>query len=653
MNMTWTTWTVTSTVRRLAVSTGAAVLVLAACGGDSGGDRDFAGDWSMESTDTAPYEDFDSCDALLSWTKSEMLERVGPYGLDAYPWVFARGLAEDGVAEAPMADVVAETSGSPAPDTSVTNTQEIGIDEGDIVETDGRFVYSIVDNRLRSVDLDTASLLEEIDLPSGDSQMILAGSRLVVVTSQWEATADTVVTTYSVQDGQLTFDNRTHLEGQQVSVRSVGDNVYVTIRSGITERLDFVTPRDGTDDALKAAEKRNRQVVKDLTVDQILPRQFDESELGGRGDVTAALDCSVVGHPQEFSGWGITWVARIPMTGSDVQPTGDVAVIADSQNAYTSSNALYVATTRWDDGLDDDFVPVKPQPVYTDLHAFTLDTESGEFAYEASGRVIGTLLNSYSMSEYEGILRVATTSFEYDFGKGQDNGVHTFQVTNGALEEIGAVRGLGRGEMIQGVRFDGPRGYVVTFRQVDPLYVLDLSNPEMPELVGELKVPGYSTYLKPIDGDRVIAIGMSGTETGVITGVQVSVFDVSDPRSPELVATSDIGEWSEATWDPHAFLWWPASSQIVVPRELICERPGSTECGSAVVLRLDGSELSEQGRIVQWFPIRRSVIAAGRLVTVSAGAVLVTDLDTLRSTEEIRFDIPGFDGEENFPPLID
>jgi len=436
-----------------------------------------------------------------------------------------------------------------------------------------------------------------------------------------------------------------------VSVRSVGDNVYVTIRSGIVERLDFVTPRDGTEDQLKAAEKRNRKVIDELTADQILPRMFDESEIGGRGDISPALDCSVVGHPNVFSGWGITWVARIP-TNDAPNISGDVGILADSQNAYTSSSSLYVATTRWDDTTNEDLLPMKPEPVHTDLHAFSLN-DGGAFEYAASGRVLGTLLNSYSMSEYEGVLRVATTSYEYDFGKGQDNGVHAFRLEDGRLAEVGSVRGLGRGEMIQGVRFDGPRGYVVTFRQVDPLYVLDLSNPESPELVGELKIPGYSTYLKPIDGDRVIAIGMSGTDTGFITGVQVSVFDVADPSDPKLVATSDIGDWSEATWDPHAFLWWSQTGQIVVPRELMCEVPGSTECGSAVVLRLEGTQLSEQGRIVQWFPIRRSVIAQGRLVTVSAGGVLVTELDTLRSTEEIRFDVPGFEGEQDFPPLID
>lgn len=638
------------THHRLIAPALAGALVFSACSSDGTGDSSFAGDAPGTSRDAASYEDFDSCDALVSWTKAEMLKRVGPYGLEAFPWLYASG-GKEGLNEAPMPDIASDAGGI-MPDTSVTNTQEIDVDEGDIVETDGRYVYSIIDNRLRSVDLDAATLLEEIDLPSGESQMILAGARLVVVTSLWEAAADTVVTTYAVDQGSLTFESRVHLEGYQVSVRSVGDNTYVTMRSGIVERLDFVTPRDGTDDALKAAEKRNRQVIEDLTAEQLLPRKFSESELGGRGEIMTALDCSVIGHPEEFSGWGITWVARIPMTtGSDV--ASDVGILADSQNAYTSSNSLYVATTRWDDGVDDEFVPMRPEPAFTDIHVFSLDATSGSFSYAGSGSVVGTLLNSYSMSEFDGVLRVATTSYEYDFGKGQDNGVHTFQVDDGKLVELGAVRGLGRGETIQGVRFDGPRGYVVTFRQVDPLYVLDLSDPTTPELVGELKVPGYSTYLKPIDGDRVIAVGMSGTDTGVITGVQVSVFDVSDPRSPQLVATGDIGEWSEATWDPHAFLWWSPTGQIVVPRELVCEQPGTTECGSAVVLRLDGTNLSEQGRVVQYFPIRRSVIAQGRLVTVSAGAVLVTDLTTLQSTQEIRFDVPGFDGEQDFPPLID
>ncbi|MEN9801919.1 MAG: hypothetical protein RLZ37_1044, partial [Actinomycetota bacterium] len=360
------TVTFTRRLRSAAVPAIAAALVMSSCSGGDG-DTSFAGGGDTQDSAESSFEDFASCDAFISWTKAEMRKRVGPYGLDAYPWMYARS-ASEGLSEAPMPDIASDAGGV-MPDTSVTNTQEIDVDEGDIVETDGRFVYSIVDNRLRSVDLDSATLLDEIDLPTGDSQMILSGGRLIVVTSQWDATADTVVTVYSVAGGKLSFESRTHLEGQQVSVRSVEGNVYVAIRSGIVERLDFVTPRDGTEDQLKAAEKRNRKVIDELTADQILPRMFDESEIGGRGEISPALDCSVVGHPNVFSGWGITWVARIP-TADAPTISGDVGILADSQNAYTSSSSLYVATTRWDDTTNDELLPMKPEPVHTDLHAF-------------------------------------------------------------------------------------------------------------------------------------------------------------------------------------------------------------------------------------------------------------------------------------------
>lgn len=632
--------------QRVVVPLTALALVSAACSGDSDGQTDRA--------DAIPvFAQFDDCANVLDWTKTEMLKRVGPYGLESFPWMYASGGSDVAVKEpAMMEDSSMSSDGRISADTSVTNTQEIDVDEGDIIETDGRFVYSIVDNRLRSVDLDTNTLLNEIDLPMGDAQMVLSGDRLVVVTTSWEVSASAIMTQYSIKDGELTFERRDHLEGWMVSMRAVDGVVFLTLRSPLVERIDFVSPRDGSEESLEASEERNREVIEELTIDQLLPRTFEESELGARGDKSIAVDCSTLGHPDQFSGWGVTWVASVPMDKAPSVPVGSVGILADSNNAYSSSNGLYVATTRWSDTIYEEYVPNRPQPPQTDIHAFTLTKGTTKLEYKASGRVDGTLLNSYSMSEFDGALRVATTTYEYDFGGGQDNGVHILQIDGRQLKEVGAVTGLGRGEQIQGVRFDGPRGYVVTFRQVDPLYVLDLAQPAAPKLVGELKIPGYSTYLKPIDGDRVIGVGMSGTETGQITGTQVSLFDVSDPSKPVQIATQEIGQWSEATWDPHAFLWWSATGQIVVPRELVCEVAGGEGCESAVVLKLEGTNLDEQGRIFQWFPIRRAVIAEGRLVTVSAGGVLVVTLDTLTPIAEVRFDIPGTDAEDDLPPLV-
>lgn len=599
------------------------------------------------------YSAFEDCDGVVDWTKAEMLERVTPYGLDMYPVYWGRDgvWMEDAPAatEAPAAD---ESTGgaSNGSGTSGTNTQEAGVDEGDITETDGRFVYSIIDNRLRSVDLDTATVLADLEVPLGESQMVLVGDVLVVATNSWSQSTSTVVTRYSIDSGVPVFRRRDHLEGSMVSMRVVDGVVQLVLQAGITNRLDFVSPRDGTTDAQEAAKERNIEVIEALDAEDLLPRSFEESVLGAWGTPAVAIDCARMGHPGDFSGWGITWVAVLDTETLDTDaasvPLGAAGLITQAGSTYTSEESLYVTTNRWNDVVDEEWMSNNPESPRTVIHRFSL---LDGVEYVASGEVIGTLLNSYSMSEFEGDLRVATTAYSDDFGGGQDNGVHVLRVDGADLVEVGSVRGLGRGEQIQGVRFDGPRGYVVTFRQVDPLYVIDLSNPSNPAMVGELKIPGYSTYLKPIGGGRLIGVGMSGTETGQITGVQVSLFDVSDPAAPRQVATAEIAEWSEATWDPHAFLWWEPTGQIVIPKEMNCVEFGGPGCESAVVLRLESDELVEQGRLMQWFPIRRSMIASNRLVTVSAGGVLVSDMETLDEISDIRFDIPGTTAEDDLP----
>jgi uncharacterized secreted protein with C-terminal beta-propeller domain len=641
----------------LLVSTCASLLIAGCSTGDSSPDSSLAGSTNTGSpkSEISAYAGFNDCAAVLDWTQAEMLKRVGPYGLETYPYMYANwrsgGFEGDMAAstDAPSADSSSGAEFAPLPGTSTTNTQEVNVDEGDIVETDGRYVYSIIDNRVRSVDIDNAVLLSEIDLPTGDSQMVLAGDHLVVATMTWTSVADTIVSNFIISNGSLELTRRDHLEGSLVSVRAVNNQVHLVLNSSFSNRIDFVSPRDGSQDSLDAAEKKNIEVVNALSVEDFVPRTFEEGAKGTWGNKTSAIDCLNMGHPSQFSGWGVTWVASIDMNASAEVPVGTIGILAQSTSSYTSTESLYISTTRWDDAVYDKYVATRQEPPYTDIHAFTFSADASDLTYLASGRVVGTLLNSYSMSEYEGVLRVATTSYDYDFGGGQDNGVHILKVDGSTFAEIGAVNGLGRGETIQGVRFDGPRGYVVTFRQVDPLYVLDLSDPTAPELVGELKVPGYSTYLKPIDGDRVITVGMSGTETGQITGAQVSVFDVSDPSNPLQVATAEIAQWSEATSDPHAFLWWPETGQIVVPKELVCEEFGGTGCESAVVLKLEGNTLTEQGRLFQWFPIRRAVIAQNQLVTVSAGGTMVNQLSDLAEIADIRFDIPGTDAENNLP----
>jgi len=270
-------------------------------------------------------------------------------------------------------------------------------------------------------------------------------------------------------------------------------------------------------------------------------------------------------------------------------------------------------------------------PEETEVHRFDLG-RPGAPAYVASGKVPGRLLNQYALSEHEGHLRVATTLTTGD-GRSSASGVHV--LATGTMAEVGKVGGLGAGERIYSVRFIGPVGYVVTFRQVDPLYTLDLRDPAAPRTTGELKITGYSAYLHPGAEGRLIGIGQEASEQGRTLGTQVSLFDVSDPAAPRRLSQlfqKDSG--SEAEWDPHAFLHWPETGITVVPLSSYGE--GEQETG-AVVLKITDSKVSRVGMIKHPAPkgenhqpgIQRSMIIGDSIWTFSYQGAQVNDATTL------------------------
>ena len=204
----------------------------------------------------------------------------------------------------------------------------------------------------------------------------------------------------------------------------------------------------------------------------------------------------------------------------------------------------------------------------------------------------------------------------------------------GALAAAGRVGGLGRGERVFAVRFIGDTGYVVTFRQVDPLYTLDLSQPARPRVLGELKIRGYSSYLHPVGPDLLLGVGQDATDEGMVQGTQVSLFDVSNLAAPRRVARRALGTGasSEAEFDHHAFLYWPATRLAVLPLSLSAPEGGQSFTG-ALGLRVGTAGLGEVGRVsqppAQPAPIRRSLVIGGRLFTVSDQGVQAASLATL------------------------
>lgn len=543
--------------------------------------------------------------------------------------IMARGETED-LAVLPSGGRGTVSGDDAAIDTSSTTVQEEGIDEGDLVETDGRHLYSVVDGVLRGVDLESTTVIGRHDLPGGDHQMILTDTALIVVTQRWDTrTPSTRVARFSLAENGFAFEGATHLEGSIVAVRAHGTRVRVVLRHDPVARLDLVMPRNGDPESEGVALAENLATIAGITAPDLLPRAFVETGDGSRTSPSVVLPCDRVGIPGEFSGFAMSWVATLDTADplEDIEVVASGGVVADASSVYASAGSLYVATTRFPDVVGPT-VPIHSPPVMTHIHRFDLATGSVA-TYGGSGTVPGWLVGSYAMSEHAGWLRVATTSDAAGFGGEMDSGIHVLAIGSGSgtepgLVEVAAVRGLGPGETIQAVRFLGDTAHVVTFRQVDPLYVVDLTDPRRPRVEGELKVPGFSTHLHPVGEGRLVGVGFAATSEGRVTGTQLSLFDVADPTTPSLLATAAVGEWTEAAVDPHAVLWWPETRDLVVPAP-----------EGAMVTRVRDTSFEQRGRLEASEPARRAVIAGGRLVTVHPDGIRIWDLDTLKRSGQL------------------
>jgi uncharacterized secreted protein with C-terminal beta-propeller domain len=255
------------------------------------------------------------------------------------------------------------------------------------------------------------------------------------------------------------------------------------------------------------------------------------------------------------------------------------------------------------------------------------------------------------MSDHDGALRVASTDsplwWDGPPQRESESFVTVLEEHEGRLDQVGRVGGLGLGERIYAVRFVGDAGYVVTFRQVDPLYTLELSDPAHPRVAGELKLRGYSAYLHPIEPDLLLGVGQDATDQGGTLGTQLSLFDVSDPSSPVRLHQHAIeSAYSDVEYDHHAFLWWAPSKLAILP---LSTWSGSEPFAGAVGFRVGRSiGIDEIGRASHANgyagQISRSLVVKGRLFTLSESGVEMNSLETLARLAWVPFPQPYSDG---------
>jgi hypothetical protein len=617
---------------------------------------------------------FNHCDDLLDWIRGEALERVGPWGLDGTggPWMWgvddlAIAVEESAAPGGVQRDVpAAAPGGSDGADFSTTNVQEVGVDEPDIVKTDGKRIVAVSDQRVYVIDVtgDEPVLLDSISVDNvWVSEIVMSGDRILVLGNSdyyslpgggareiapgpWGSPL-TVITEIDMSDPtDLEIDRELFLDGSYLSARMVGDTVRIVLRAFPTG-LEFEYPSSSGLRAERDAEKANQEIIENSTIDNWVPYYVLEDHRDGVSTTTEGnlLACNQTFHPEEFSGFGMLTVLTVDLS-EGIDPDKATGVMADGETVYASSDSLYVATTRWIDWQlleDEDAFEDETEGYTTAIHKFDI-SDPNETVYKATGEVPGHLLSQWSMSEHNGNLRVATTDAGSWWGWRTDESesfVTILEDNSGKLEQTGQVGGLGLGEQIYAVRMMGDTGYVVTFRQVDPLYVIDLSDPTNPTIEGELKIVGYSAYLHPIDDGLLIGVGQDATEEGRTLGTQIAVFDVSVPAKPERRHKMTLEDGSsEVEYDHRAFLHWPATGLTVVPvqRWSWDESKGEDFFAGAVGIKAsrDGIEKintvthMEDSIDYEWdAQIRRSVVIGDSLYTTSFKGLLKSDLETL------------------------
>ena len=462
--------------------------------------------------------------------------------------------------------------GGTGDDYSKTNVQVEGVDEADIIKNDGQYIYLISGGTVRVVKATPTADMKELDKVTFDddenfypSELYVDGNNLVVIGTAystpdyWDYESTTISPYYGSVTKVYTFDitNRNdislkrHLdfEGDYVSSRKIDDTVYLV---------------------------SNRYIYSYEPV----PLYYDSNK---KIAATTTSCGSVWYSPRITESMSYLTVAGIPVEDKNAIVSKQV-VLGSGSKIYASRDNLYVAENkysydwRYDSSTSDE---------ETIIHKFGL--KNSQVIYKSTGSVPGTILNQFSMDENDGYFRIATTLG--DLWSKNPPAKNNLYILDGSLNQVGSLEGLAPGEEIYSVRFLGDRAYIVTFKKVDPLFVIDTSEPTLPKVLGKLKIPGYSDYLHPYDENHIIGFGKDAIDAGLdevemrdldfawYQGMKVAMFDVTDVSNPKelhKIIIGDRGTDSELLWNHKALLFDKAKGFMAFPVTL-AEVPASVK----------------------------------------------------------------------------
>ena len=633
--------------------------------GTSYGGSDHAGSgraWGA-GTDASPaaYSGSDlslaqSCDDLLAWYVERGLDLVGPSGWGGNPNIvydFAESSASGDAVRAPMAAApspVRATNGATG-----TNVQEAGVDEPDVVKTDGHTLFRVQDGDLVTYDVSGAAVarLASLDLPGAtgadSTEILLSGDTVVALSHRGGdgrgGGAVTELATVDVSD--LTAPETTHTveyDSALVTARLHDGVVRLVLRAELPD-LDFTEPDNHTTEF--EATRENRDAVRRSTIEDWLP----SASLDGAAE-QPLLACDQVAIPDDGTSLGTIAVVGFDASAPDAPSVSGLAV--DTDLAYASADQLYLATSpTYGAIIGGCFDCMEPFPVpkprrllpgwlpgggggvdccspipapsggYDDAsHLYAFDLDGIDTTFSASGQVDGVIRDRWSMdavgSGESAVLRVAVGP---NGSTGNFNSIVTFRQEGNDLVESGRLDDLGIGEEIESVRWFDTLAIVVTFRQVDPLYAVDLTDPDQPLLMGSLKIPGYSAYLHPLGQHRLLGLGQLQGGNGR-WGAQAGLFNVTDLTNPKQLDVVEFGPDSQAmaAQDPRQLTWLPDGRTVLT---VIGDYGKRGNVGYVSVLTLGAGELSNRMVQVEY----GDEVAAVRLVPLADGRVVLVTGD--------------------------
>ena len=589
-------------------------------------------------------------------------------------------------APAPAAQDAPERAPVAGDDFSTTNVQEQGVDEPDVIKTDGKIVYAVNNGVLRAVDVTGApKVLDALKLGENgyNHALLMHGDRMLVswttgyAVPMYAAAAQVAPTPapmpYYAQRptlvlGLVDISDPEHLkltktltlDGNLIDSRLTGSTARVVL--GTTPRaIVEATPTTSGGNTVSTGPGQDRKAriaaISPKRAAAWLPKGKFVNRRTHKSRTRAIVHCRATRHPASFSGLDMITVLTIDLD-KGLDPVDSDALMTSGDMVYASQKNLYVASQRYMPQVWSETSGELPPSITTQIHKFDI-SDADATHYIGSGSVPGFLLNQFSMSENEGVLRVASTAaptwFEDTTRAQNASFVTTLKEAGGTLAPLGQVGGLGAGERIYAVRFLGDAGYVVTFRQIDPLYTLDLSKPNDPKVAGELKMLGYSAYLHPAGDGLLIGVGQDAGDTGRTSGTKLALYDVSDLAHPAVLQSATVGGGSsQAEYDHHAFLWWPKTDLAVFPINIYDNQPRPVEgpnqpstapsqpFSGAIGFTVKRTGITEKGRIQHpqngyGATIDRSVVIGESIYTLSAIGLKKSDLATFADQAFVTF----------------